>query len=113
MAAGNPIPHDVIHNLPYFRLQGGTNAVIVDPDVGDKGFAVFCSRDISAVKRTKAIANPGSSRRFNWADGLYVGGVLNGTPANYVEVSPSGITVSRSNTERTNRICLVSALGMN
>ena len=25
------IPHSDIPNVPYFRLQGGTNAVIIDP----------------------------------------------------------------------------------
>jgi hypothetical protein len=44
--AGNPTEHGVIHNIPYFRLQGGTNAIIIDPQVGDIGLAVFCSRDI-------------------------------------------------------------------
>ena len=34
--AGNPTPHATIHNLPYFRLQSGTNAVVVDPVVGER-----------------------------------------------------------------------------
>lgn len=94
---GNPTPHATIHNLPYFRLQGGTNAFVVDPVVGDIGVAVFCSRDISQVKRTKKISNPGSAARFDWADGLYIGGFLNGIPTNYVYVSPAGIQVTATN----------------
>lgn len=90
---GNPTPHTTIHNLPHFRLQGGANAVIIDPVVGDIGFAVFCSRDISTAKRTKATANPGSLRRHDWADGLYVGGVLNAAPTQYVQFNTSGITI--------------------
>lgn len=58
---GNPTPHVTIYNIPYLRIQGGTNAIIIDPQVGDIGIAVFTSRDISKVKSTKAQANPGSA----------------------------------------------------
>jgi hypothetical protein len=96
--AGNPTPHGTIHNMPYFRLQGGTSAIILDPVVGDIGIAVFCSRDILQVKRTKAIANPGTAGRFDWADGLYIGGVLNGVPTQYIQFSNTGIAISTPNT---------------
>jgi hypothetical protein len=91
---GNPTPHQVIHNLPYFRLQGGTNAIILDPQVNDIGAAMFCSRDISAVKRTKAAGNPGSARKYDYADGLYIGGWLNGLPVNVIRFSADGINVT-------------------
>lgn len=91
--AGNATPHGVIHNLPYFRLQGGANAVILDPQIGDVGMCGFATRDISAVKSSKAQANPGSDRMFDWADGLYIGGMLNGTPTQYVQFSAAGINV--------------------
>lgn len=86
-------PHGVIHNIPYFRLQGGGNAVILDPQVGDIGMCGFCSRDISSVKAAKAQGNPGSFRTFDWADGLYFGGMLNGAPTQYVQFSTAGITL--------------------
>jgi hypothetical protein len=88
---GNAVAHGVIHNIPYFRLQGGANAIILDPQVGDLGMCVFADRDISAVKASKAAANPGSARRADMADGLYVGGFLNGVPSQYVRFSASGI----------------------
>lgn len=78
------IPHGTIYELPYHRMQSGQNAIIMDPQPEDIGIALFCSRDSSVVKRTKAQANPGSYRMFDWADGLYIGGVLNGTPAQYI-----------------------------
>lgn len=89
----NAVPHGVVHNVPYFRLQGGASAIILDPQVGDIGLAVFADRDISAVKAGKAAANPGSGRRSDKADGLYVGGFLNGTPAQYVQFSAGGIAM--------------------
>ena len=90
----NAVPHAVVYNLPYFRLQGGANAVILDPQVGDIGMAVFADRDISAVKASKAQANPGSMRRTSYADGLYMGGFLNGVPAQVVRFSADGIHVT-------------------
>lgn len=78
------IQHGTIYELPFYRMQGGSNAIIMDPQPEDIGIALFCSRDSSVVKSTKAQANPGSYRMFDWADGLYVGGVLNGTPAQYI-----------------------------
>lgn len=94
---GTAVPHATIYRLPYMRLQGGANAVILDPQVGDIGMAGFCYRDISKVKATKAQANPGSSRTFNWSDGLYFGGFLNGTPTQYVAFAEAGITVVSPN----------------
>lgn len=87
------VPHGTLYKLPYFRAQGGTNAVILDPKVGDIGLACFASRDISAVKSAKGQANPGSFRMFDWADGLYLGGFLNGTPEQYVVFADDGIKV--------------------
>lgn len=91
--AGNVVPHGTIFGLPYFRIQGGANAIILDPQVGDIGIAGFASRDISAVKASRAPAPPGSFRRFNYADGLYFGGTLNGTPTQYVAFTPDGVDI--------------------
>lgn len=89
--AGKAVEHGTIHNVPYLRLQGGPSAVILDPAVGDIGIAVFAARDISKVKSTKAPALPGSRRRMDWADALYLGGVLNQAPAQYLRFTAAGI----------------------
>lgn len=90
---GNPTPHVTIYNLPYFRLQGGANGIIIDPQKGDIGVAVFASRDISQVKTTKKQGNPGSHRQYSFADGMYLGGMLNGTPTQYIQFSTAGIRI--------------------
>lgn len=90
---GIPMPHTTVYNLPYFRLQGGSNAVIIDPQPGDIGIAVFASRDISGVKSAKGQSVPGSHRTFSFADGMYIGGILNGIPSQYVQFSASGIRI--------------------
>jgi hypothetical protein len=90
---GNATPHGVVHNLPYFRMQGGANAIILDPQVGDIGMAVFADRDISSVKASKKASNPSSRRRSDYADGMYLGGFLNGVPTQYVQFSAAGIKI--------------------
>ena len=89
-----PITHGVIHNVPYFRIQGGANAVIIDPQKGDIGMCAFASRDISSIKKNKAPSPPPSHRTYDWADGLYLGGFLNGTPSQYIQFSDAGIKLS-------------------
>jgi len=90
---GNPTPLAPIYNIPYVRLQGGANAVIIDPVVGDIGIAVFASRDISRVKTTRAQDNPGSKRQYSLSDALYIGGCLNAAPVQYIQFSAAGITI--------------------
>jgi len=90
---GMPTEHVTIFNIPYFRLQGGANAIILDPQIGDIGVCVFASRDISKVKVTKGKANPGSPRMYAYSDGMYLGGMLNGTPTQYVDFSTTGIRI--------------------
>ena len=94
---GNTSEHGVIFHLPYCRLQGGTNAVICDPQVNDIGIAVFADRDISSVKANKAKSPPGSRRRFDMADGVYLLTVLGAAPTQYVEFTSDGIKIADKN----------------
>jgi phage baseplate assembly protein gpV len=98
-------PHGQLYRLPYVRAQGGANAIILDPKPGDIGLAVFASRDISAAKSAAGVAhikaadpqapgvNPGSARQFDMSDGLYVGGMLNGVPTQFVQFNDEGIRI--------------------
>lgn len=88
--AGIAVPHGIIHNVPFLRIQGGKNAVIIDPQVDDLGIAIFASHDITKVKSTKDEALPGSRRRYDWGDALYLGGVLNDTPEQYIWFDSEG-----------------------
>lgn len=91
---GNLINLPVLYGLPYVRVQGGANAIILDPQEGDIGLAMFSDRDLSSVVAAKTIGPPGSRRQHSASDGLYLGGVLNGTPTQYVQFSSTGITVN-------------------
>ena len=90
---GNPVPHGTVYGMPWFRLQGGSSAIILDPVVGDIGAALICDRDISNVKATGAAANPGSWRQNDWADGVYFGAFLGAAPTEYIQFTGNGINI--------------------
>ncbi|MBY4887696.1 oxidoreductase [Pantoea sp. DY-15] len=100
--SGERIPKTEIYGVPVWRLQRGASAVIMPPVIGDIGMIAICDRDISGVKSTRESSLPGSSRTHNYADALYLGGVLNAEPSQYVSfrddgidiVSPLSVTVS-------------------
>lgn len=116
---GKAVPHGVVNGIPYVRVQGGANAVIIDPKVGDIGVCVFCDRDSSAVQATRDRANPGSMRRSDMSDGVYVGGLLNAIPAQYVlfdvtgikMVSPTGIKLQAPKIELVAPLVTINASG--
>lgn len=83
----NATKHQVVHKLTYFRYQGGRHAVIIDPKVDDIGFMIVADRDTSSVIKNKDQANPGSLRRFDLADGIFVGmNVSKEVPEQYVRL---------------------------
>lgn len=87
---GTPVPHETVYGLIYARLVGGSSAVVLDPQPGDIGVAVFCDRDISAVKTALGPANPGSFRSSSLSDGMYLLGWGNAAPVQYVQFIEGG-----------------------
>ena len=90
---GTPIDNSQVFNIPVWRLQRGSSAVIMDPVVGDLGLMLCCDRDTSRVRETKKEDMPGSSRTHNEADGVYLGGMLNASPMQYVRFADDGISI--------------------
>jgi hypothetical protein len=90
---GNTTQHQTIYHLCYSRVQAGLNAIIMDPVAGDIGACLFADHDISAVKSTGTDAPPGSRRRFDMADGIYLFGAsteASSTPTQYIDFKPAG-----------------------
>lgn len=87
---GAPVPHGNIYNVPIWRMQGGSSAIILDPAVGDLGMAFIAMRDISVFKATGKQSNPGSFRRYSLADSIYIGSILGATPSQYIQFLPGG-----------------------
>ena len=83
-------------NVPYLRVQGGKNAVVLDPVVGDVGLCGFCERDISMVKRTGAEAAPNTRRQYSLNDAVYMFTMMSGTPEQYVHFKQDEIHIKAS-----------------
>lgn len=87
----NATPHGTILGIPYVVWQYGKSAVLADPAVDDIGLMICADRDISSVKATKAVAPPGSFRQLEASDGVYLGGILNGAPEQWVKFTDTGM----------------------
>lgn len=88
-ADGKTLAPVSLPQLPFFRLQCGTAAIVADPQPGDIGLAVFAQQDCSTVNQgASEPAQPGSFRCFDMADGFYLGGFLNMPPTTYIELDP-------------------------
>lgn len=96
---GNQTPHGVIYGRPCTRNQGGGNAIINDPSVGDIGHLVISDRDISAATSNEGKqSNPGSFRMHDMADGVYHGAMLNpGNPNQSVQFTDGGLKIFDKN----------------
>ena len=90
-AWGNALPMATLHHLPYFRLQAGRAGIVLDPVPGDIGLAVFAQSDCSTLRQgQKETAQPGSWRKFDQADGFYIGGFINTQIDTYVRLAQDG-----------------------
>lgn len=88
---GNSIQPQQIPRIPYARVQGGSAALIVDPQPGDIGIAIFAQQDISSLTTgVSTPVTPGSFRSFDVSDGMYIGGILNKEPQVYLELKNDG-----------------------
>lgn len=95
---GNQTPHGIIYGIPTTRNQGGGNAIINDPKVGDIGYAHVADRDISALKANAGKqSQPGSFRTHSLSDMVYQGAFLNpANPTQYIQWTDNGFKVMTS-----------------
>ncbi len=82
---GKPIKHGTVFRLNYHRDQSGNGSFINDPVEKDIGVMVVSDRDTSIVRQTDDVANPGSGRQNDLADGTFFGcSQGGGTPKQYM-----------------------------
>ena len=93
----NATPHGTVYRLSYHRSQGGGNAIINDPKVGDIGKMVIADRDTSVVRATNKQGNPGSRRKFDKADGTYIGRTQADKPDQWITFTKDGIEIHDKN----------------
>lgn len=71
------VGHAPLHNIPYLYYQAGNCRIEIDPVPGDIGQIVFCHRDITGVKKTRAEALPQTKRTHAYEDGVYAFALYN------------------------------------
>lgn len=93
-------PESNIYGVKYIQWQFGTNAIEATPSVGDIGLMVICKKDISSIDSGVVASN----RRFNPADGIYIGGLFgfNSQPTQIIKFDSAGISVSSPTTVNVN-----------
>ena len=88
-ADGKSLAPVSLPQLPFYRVQAGTAAVVLDPQPGDIGLAVFSQQDASNIEAGKTDpVQAGSFRSFDMSDGFYCGGFLNQPPTTYIHLDP-------------------------
>ena len=94
-ADDKPIDHSIIHGLPYYRYQAGAAALILDPVVGDKGLCIYAQNDVSGVQASGKEAPPTSYRKFDYADGCFIGCVqaISPVPTTYIKMIDGEIDI--------------------
>src|SRR5262249_8300143 len=93
----NSVPHGTILGLQVLRWQGGAAAIFVDPLAGDIGIITCPDRDSTNIIKNKAVGVPGSDRRFDLADGVYIGSLLGALPQQHITITATGISLKDTN----------------
>lgn len=94
-ADGKSLQPVSLPQLPFYRVQAGTAAVVLDPQPGDVGLAVFSQQDASNIEAGKTDpVQAGSFRAFDMSDGFFVSCHYGKTPDVYVELEQNkGVTL--------------------
>lgn len=92
-AIGTPIDNSTVYGIPVAVHQGGKNAVLNPPAVGDIGLILVSDNDISAVKSSKSASLATTKRTHNLSDGVYLMSILGGDPSQYIKFNESGIEI--------------------
>lgn len=95
--SGAMIRNSTIYDLPVFRLQRGSSAIIMNPVVGDIGLIAVADRDTSLARANLKESLPGSDRKHSKSDAHYLGGILNQEPIQYIEFADDAINITSPN----------------
>lgn len=89
-----PIANSVVHGITYLRWQCGNSALIMYPAVGDIGLMAVSDRDSSAVRLTRVESLPATNDNHSRTDGVYLGGLLNMQPSQFIELKNGEINIT-------------------
>ena len=91
-----------VYNIPVWRLQRGGSAIIMNPVVGDIGMIAICDNDISVARANRKESVPGSKRTHSRSDAIYLGGLLNTEPTQFIEFADGAINITTPNPVNVN-----------
>lgn len=94
---GAPIPNAQVYGASVWRLQRGSSAIIMDPVAGDIGIALYCDKDSDNARRDRISGAPNTTRCHSRIDALYLGGLLNQQPDQFIEFADSAINITSPN----------------
>lgn len=102
-ADGKSLQPVSLPQLPFFRYYGGKAALVLDPQPGDVGLAVFSQQDASNLQAGKSDpVQAGSFRAYDMSDGVFFPGILGQSPEVFVELEQDkGVTVKTPANEIT------------
>lgn len=94
-ADNNKIELPEIFEIPYFRYSAGRTAVKLNPVAGDIGVLIVFKSDSSNIKTgNNSQILPNSFLNYPLYSGIYIGGMLNNDPENYIEIKDDSITIN-------------------
>lgn len=105
---GVGVDHGPVYNVPCVRWQAGSAAIVLDPAVGDVGLLLCSYRDTAALVAADQddpgslqggddTYNPGSAAQHDFGSGFYLGGMLNGAVAQYLQLTASAAKLRAPN----------------
>ena len=93
-ANGNALPSPKLVEIPHYRVQAGTGALVINPHVGDIGVFVCAKRDISKIKNgVNDPQTPASFRSFDLADSIMIATIHTETASTYIYIDPDNGTI--------------------
>lgn len=94
-ANGNAQASPTYVELPHYRFQAGTGALIIDPQPGDIGVFVCAKRDISKINSsTQTPQVPGSFRAFSPSDSIMIGTIHTKDAVTWIQIVPTEKTIT-------------------
>ncbi|MEQ9910999.1 phage baseplate protein [Pectobacterium polaris] len=91
------IKNTTVFNIPVYRIQRGNSAIIMNPVPGDIGWIAVCDRDNSIARANRKESVPGSRRAHSKSDAIYMGGILNMPPTQFIEFADGELNITSPN----------------
>ncbi|QCE32924.1 hypothetical protein FAI41_04570 [Acetobacteraceae bacterium] len=95
---GKSLEQSVLYNVPYFRLQGGDSALIIDPQKGDIGQLILNGRDVSGLSSESDPNKPASFRLFDPNDCFFLPALFGKAAEQYIFSNKNGWTIHAKDT---------------